>query len=165
MRTDGKGARGATDPSQGEALPAAWPALFEAYCHAIDARDLEALRGVFVPDCEVRYGEVEVRGLDALREYLSEQLARFSDTRHSLGRVTRLGERRGDWARARIEAWHRFPERDGRRRPDLTLHGHFDSRFVETPWGWRIAVHLGAAERRVDGSGEGRADGSGAGSR
>ena len=123
--------------------------LLEAYCRRIDARDFEGLEAVFAADCVVRYGDVDLVGLPALLDYLKAQLVGFAETRHDLGQVE---ERAADTTLAKIVAWHRFHPRKGRTRPDLTLHGRFESRFVETPAGLRIASHLGSEDRREEGA-------------
>ena len=139
-----------------------WTKLLENYCRLIDARDFSGLDAVFVPDCDVYYGEVGIRGLHALREYLEGQFVRFESTRHTLGTVEALDRTVGSegldasggptGTMARIEAWHRFHPGSEKHRPDLTLLGRFESRFVETPDGWRIAEHRGSEDDRVAGS-------------
>ena len=132
-----------------EARRTACEALLETYCRRIDARDFDGLGAVFAADCVVRYGEEELAGLPALLAYLEAQLAGFAETRHELGRVE---ARSDDSTLAKIVAWHRFRPRKGRTRPELTLHGRFESRFVETPAGLRIVSHLGSEDRREEGA-------------
>ena len=128
-----------------------WESLLRDYCQRIDLRDFEGLAEVVTSDCEIHYGDVSLRGLSALRDYLEGQFERFAATRHDLGSVEAVDLGVGVHATlARIEAWHRFHPREGKRRPDLTIFGRFESRFVETSSGWRIAVHRGSEDERLD---------------
>ena len=123
--------------------------LLGEYCRRIDSRDLEGLSAVFTPNCQVSYGDVHLNGLPALRLFLQRELARFASTRHELVSFERLDS--GDAGlrgRSKIEAWHRFVTRTDRPRPDLTIFGHFESNFVPTPTGLRIAKHLGVEDDR-----------------
>lgn len=126
--------------------------LLRDYCRRIDARDLEGLRAVFISDCHVSYGDVHLEGLPALRDFLRKELARFASTRHTLVSFEHLDSGDGPLrGRSRIEAWHRFVPRPDRPRPDLTIFGHFESDFVATPMGLRIAAHRGVEDDRKTG--------------
>ena len=126
--------------------------LLRDYCRRIDARDLEGLSAVFTSDCHVSYGDVHLHGLPALRAFLQRELARFASTRHTLVSFERLGPGAGPLrGRSRIEAWHRFVPRADRPRADLTIFGHFESDFVPTPMGLRIAEHRGIEDDRKAG--------------
>ncbi len=126
--------------------------LVRDYCRRIDARDLEGLAAVFTPECRVSYGDVHLDGLPALRAFLQQELARFAATRHTLASFDVIESSDAPLrGRSRIEAWHRFVPRPDRPRADLTIFGHFESDFVVTPMGLRIAEHRGVEDDRKTG--------------
>lgn len=126
--------------------------LLRDYCRRIDARDIEGLSAVFTADCRVSYGDRHLEGLPALRIFLHKELARFASTRHTLVSFEVIGSSDAPLrGRSGIEAWHRFVPRADRPRADLTIFGHFESDFVATPMGLRIALHRGVEDDRRTG--------------
>ncbi len=112
--------------------------LLHAYCESLDSMDLDRLRAVFAPDCEVAFGpdvRLNANGVEALVAALA-RLWRWRRTSHHLSnvRITFDDPDSADVV-SYVIAWHE--------RPDLstaTLYGVYRDRVVRTPDGWRIAA-------------------------
>jgi ketosteroid isomerase-like protein len=124
--------------------------LVGAYAAAVDARDLEALRGLFLPDATMTVrrgmGESEVhRGHEGLAGVI-EALAPFELTLHEVSglvfEVAPVGE--DGVAEATGEAVcvaHHVRRGNGREADDLVLHGRYSDRFRRCDDGaWRFAA-------------------------
>jgi nuclear transport factor 2 (NTF2) superfamily protein len=55
-------------------------ALVDMFAKVTTSRDADAFVEGFTEDCVVRFNTTEVRGRDALREFMASRFARFSDS-------------------------------------------------------------------------------------
>lgn len=115
--------------------------LVGAHAVAVDARDLEALRGLFLPDATlaVRRGEAEPevhRGHEGLAGVM-EALAPFELTLHEVSSVVFEVEPSGEEATGEsVCVAHHV-----RRGEDLVLHGRYSDRYKRGMDGrWRFAT-------------------------
>ncbi len=149
---------------------AALTRLVGAYASAVDGRDLDALRGLFVPDATVtvRRGDAEPQvfsGREGLADVI-KALAPFELTLHEVSSLTvefRPGGEEGPGAEEAIGecvvvAHHVRSVGDGDEGPreasDLVLHGRYSDRFRRGDDGeWRFASRelrvLWTEKRRV----------------
>jgi ketosteroid isomerase-like protein len=119
--------------------------LLAAYASAVDARDLDALRDLFVADATltVRRGEAEpqvFRGRAELSGVI-EALAPFELTLHEVSSVDLAVDPGGAEASARsVCVAHHLRRGEGREASDLVLHGRYSDRFRRDADGaWRFA--------------------------
>jgi ketosteroid isomerase-like protein len=113
--------------------------LLIRYAAAIDQKDMDAMRALFVPEVEaVGFGRETIRGLDAWVAFVNRQIAHFHATQHMLG--PQLAEIDGDEANTRtdLQATHWMSEPKGE---VFTLWGSYLTRMQRTPDGWRISRH------------------------
>ena len=122
--------------------------LVGAYAAAVDGRDLEALRGLFLADATltVRRGEAEpqvLSGPDGLAAAL-EAVAPFEHTLHEVSSPAFEVEASGEEASGECVgvAHHvRSTADDGRTGDDLVLYGRYFDRFRRDEDGtWRFAT-------------------------
>lgn len=120
--------------------------LLAAYAAAVDARDLDALRDLFLADATlaVRRGEGEpqvFRGRAELSGVI-EALAPFELTLHEVSSAAFAVEPGGAEATAQsVCVAHHVRRGDGREGSDLVLHGRYSDRFRRDADGaWRFAA-------------------------
>ena len=135
--------------------------LVAAYAAAVDGRDLDALRVLFLPDAtlSVRRGrrEPEVhRGHAALADAI-EALGAFEMTLHEVSSVLVEPDEDGEGARGTsVCVAHHVRRAEGeetaREAEDLILHGRYTDRFARDEQGrWRFAtreLHVLWTEKR-----------------
>lgn len=111
--------------------------LTAVYCFALDEKDFEKLRDVFLPDASAQLGSSSQDGVDEIIDRISGTLDRFDGSQHMVG--THQVEIDGDTATCRcyLQAQHMRPA--GEEPPLLTVGGRYEDRLVRTPEGWRIA--------------------------
>jgi 3-phenylpropionate/cinnamic acid dioxygenase small subunit len=108
------------------------------YAIALDRRDWESLRGVFLPDVSVDYpGDVHLDGFENVRDYCDRALSRFRTTQHLLGNPVVVVV--GDSATASVTLQASHVTGNGDEGDVYTLWGTYYDRLVRTPAGWRIA--------------------------
>lgn len=111
--------------------------LAARYAAAVDLRDFERLREVFVDDCRLDTGRSVREGVDAVIEAM-RGLLRYEATSHVVGQQlldTVDGEVHGlTWCTA-----HHLRTDDGDR-TDTVMHIRYHDRFVRVDDGWRIAT-------------------------
>jgi hypothetical protein len=121
--------------------------LVVAYAAAVDRRDLEALRALFLPDATLTVrrggGEPEVhRGHEGLANVIG-MLGRFEATMHEVSGLVVEWEG-GEAEEARGESVcvaHHVSRGEGREAADLILHGSYSDRFARDERGaWRFAA-------------------------
>lgn len=142
--------------------------LVSAYAAAVDRRDLEALRGLFLPDATLAVrrgeGEPEVHRGHAGLAAVVEMLGQFEATLHEVsGLVIEWDE--GDAAAAGVDpaeevagavtagrepdeargesvcVAHHITRAEGHEGSDLILHGRYTDRFARDERGaWRFAA-------------------------
>ena len=107
------------------------------YCWALDEKDFDRLRSVFLPEATARLGSSSQDGIEEIIRRVSTTLARFVGSQHMVS--THQIEIDGDAAicRCYLHAQHVRPP--GEEPPLLTVGGRYEDRFVRTPDGWRIA--------------------------
>lgn len=111
--------------------------LTAAYCWALDTRDYERLRAVFLPNATARLGSVAQTGIDEIIERVGTSLSRFDASQHMVS--THEIEITGDEATCRcyLHAQHVRPAGE---EPGLfTVGGCYEDRLVRMRDGWRIA--------------------------
>jgi ketosteroid isomerase-like protein len=116
-----------------------------AYAAAVDGRDLEALRGLFLPDATlaVRRGDraPEVHeGHAGLADAIA-MLGAFEATLHEVSSVIFEIDEDGFGASGTsVCVAHHVRRREGREAEDLVLHGRYTDRFAREESGrWRFA--------------------------
>ena len=114
-------------------------ALITDYCHAIDARDFDALDQIFTPDAFIDYSPTGgAKGsLGEIKLYLETALSKFATMQHFAGN-TRL-RLNGDTASGRTMLFNPMViERDGE--PHVFFVGAaYNDEFLRTGEGWRIS--------------------------
>jgi SnoaL-like domain len=112
------------------------------YARATDWLETERHRDVFVTDCVFASPHSgDVRGIDAVVDWMNRALAPFEATQHLIGNIaiTFTGATTAD-AVSYVRAWHRYADGE---RPDMVLWGEYHDRWVQLDGEWRIQ------ERRV----------------
>jgi len=107
-----------------------------AYTWALDGKDFEALRDVFLPDATAELGR-HLEGIDAIIERIAGALGPLDDSQHLIGNhQVRLD---GDQATCRcyLQAQHVRAAAEGG--PNFIIAGRYEDRLRRTPAGWRIA--------------------------
>lgn len=107
------------------------------YCWAIDERDWDTLRQVFVPDATAELGNGTEQGVDAIIGRISGVLSVLDRSQHIVAnhRVRLDGDRAT--CRCYLQAQHvRKAAAAGR---NYVVAGRYEDDLVRTPDGWRIA--------------------------
>lgn len=107
------------------------------YCHALDARDFEALRAVFLPDATADLAGVDAIGVDAIIRRCRETLERCDATQHLVG--NHLVTLEGDDGVSECEVHAQHVRRGADGGSTFTLGGRYRDRVVRAADGWRIA--------------------------
>jgi ketosteroid isomerase-like protein len=119
--------------------------LLAAYAAAVDARDLEALRHLFLPDATlaVRRGDgaPEVHEGHAGLADVIAMLSAFEATLHEVSSViVEIDEDGASASGTSVCVAHHVRRREGREGEDLVLHGRYTDRFARDGEGaWRFA--------------------------
>jgi 3-phenylpropionate/cinnamic acid dioxygenase small subunit len=108
------------------------------YCTALDARDYDALRSIFVADATARLGGIDEIGIDAIIERCRRNLDPCNATQHLVGNHLVTLDRDTATAECEVQAQHVRRGVDGG--SAFTLGGRYHDRVARTPAGWRI-VH------------------------
>ncbi len=120
--------------------------LVGAYASAVDARDLEALRALFLADAAltVRRGEEEPQAFEGHRGLggVIEALAPFEATLHEVSSLAfAVGPSRVEATGESVCVAHHLRRGEGREAADLVLHGRYSDRFRRGADGaWRFAA-------------------------
>lgn len=106
------------------------------YCRAVDARDHEALRDLFVPHATARLADDDLVGVDAIIEQCRVTLDPLDVTQHLVG--GHLVTIDGDAATSEcdLQAQHVRKGTEGGSR--FLLGGRYRDRCIRTADGWRI---------------------------
>lgn len=109
-----------------------------AYTWALDTKQLERLRDVFLPDATAMLRGVECNGVDAIIERIGGSILRLDATQHLVGNHQVVID--GDTAthRCHLQSQHVKVGTPGG--DNYIVGGDYDDRLVRTPAGWRI-VH------------------------
>jgi hypothetical protein len=112
--------------------------LAARYAAAVDLRDFERLREVFVADCRLDTGRSVRSGIDEVIDAM-QGLLRYEATSHLVGQqlLERIGDDLGGLTYCTA---HHLTASDGAgsTRTDTVMHIRYHDRFVRTDAGWRI---------------------------
>lgn len=106
------------------------------YCWALDTKDFEQLREVFVPDATARLGGSDQAGIDEIIERVSTALSRFEASQHLIGTYQITVDGDSATSRAHLQAQHIWPP--GHEHRHLMVGGKYEDELVRTAEGWRI---------------------------
>jgi 3-phenylpropionate/cinnamic acid dioxygenase small subunit len=108
-----------------------------AYCWALDTRQWEDLRNVFLPDAKAVLGGSDLDGIDAIIARVQQALMPLDDSQHMVS--THQIHIDGDRATSRcyLQAQHVRHAAPGG--PNFIVAGRYQDELVRTPHGWRIA--------------------------
>jgi ketosteroid isomerase-like protein len=111
--------------------------LTHDYCWALDTRDWERLRLIFLPDVVAHLGAGGQRGVDEVIARTSSALSRLDVSQHTVS--THDVNITGDSATGRcyLHAQHVLRGTPGG--DNFVIGGRYDDRYVRTSAGWRIA--------------------------
>ena len=106
------------------------------YCHAVDARDYDALHDVFVANATACLAGRNEIGLEAIIARCRRVLDPCNATQHLVG--NHLVTLDGDTATAQCEVQAQHVRRGVDGGSTFTLGGRYRDRLTRTPAGWRI---------------------------
>ncbi len=111
-------------------------ALTIAYTWALDRKEFERLRDVFLPDATARLGGVDCAGIDAIIARISSALSPLDDSQHLIGNHEVVLDGDHGTSRCYLQAQHVRREAGGS--PNYIVAGRYEDQVVLTPAGWRI---------------------------
>jgi hypothetical protein len=118
--------------------------LSNRYAVAVDRRDFDVLREIFVPDCSLDTGRSQRSGIDAVLEAM-RGLLRYQTTSHVVGQhVVEVFDADKASTVTYCTAHHLSVADDAGVQTDKVMHIHYYDECVRTDRGWRIA------QRRLD---------------
>ena len=107
------------------------------YCRALDTKDWEALRDVFVPDATGDLGGGATRiGADEIIARISKALSLLDESQHLVGNHEVVVD--GDTATHRCYLQAQHVRKDAVDGPNYIVAGRYEDEFVRTEAGWRI---------------------------
>jgi hypothetical protein len=108
-----------------------------AYTWALDTKQFDDLRRVFLPEATANLRGIECDGLDAIIDRIAKSIARLDATQHIVSNhqvaVT------GDTATSRCHLQSQHVRRGTEGGDNYVIGGYYSDRLVRTPAGWRIA--------------------------
>lgn len=107
------------------------------YTWALDTKQLDLLRDVFLPDATAMLRGVECNGIDAIIERIGGAILRLDATQHLVGNHRVRVD--GDAATHRCHLQSQHVKHGTEGGDNFIVGGYYDDRFVRTPDGWRIA--------------------------
>lgn len=107
------------------------------YTWALDTKQLDLLRDVFLPDATGMLRGVECNGVDAIIERIGGAILRLDATQHMVGNHQVRVD--GDTATHRCHLQSQHVKHGTPGGDNFIVGGYYDDRFVRTPAGWRIA--------------------------
>ncbi len=107
-----------------------------AYTWALDTKNLDALRDVFLPDATAMLRGVACTGVDEIIARIGGAILRLDHTQHLVGNHQVIVD--GDTAthRCHLQSQHVKAGTEGG--DNYIVGGHYDDQVVRTPDGWRI---------------------------
>jgi ketosteroid isomerase-like protein len=108
-----------------------------AYTWALDTKQLDALRDVFVPDATAMLRGVACDGVEAIIERIGGAILRLDATQHLVANHQVHVD--GDTATHRCQLHSQHVKSGTPGGDNLVVGGYYDDRLVRTPGGWRIA--------------------------
>jgi hypothetical protein len=111
-----------------------------AYTWALDTKNVEGLRQVFLPNATAMLRGVECDGVDAIIARIGGAILRLDHTQHFVG--NHQVEVKGDVAthRCQLQSQHVTAGTEGG--DNYIVGGYYEDRLERTPDGWRIAHRL-----------------------
>lgn len=113
--------------------------LTVVYCWALDTREFEKLREIFLEDCTALYGPRELLGVQAVMDRCRQALAPLDASQHMVTnhRINIDGDRAT--SRCYFHAQHvRGAAAVGDASPNFIVAGHYNDDLVRSADGWRI---------------------------
>jgi 3-phenylpropionate/cinnamic acid dioxygenase small subunit len=111
--------------------------LLARYSTALDSRDWELLREVFVPDASCDYGSLgHPRSVEEIIALVRGTLDGLDATEHLIGNVVAAVD--GDEATAEAYVIAQHMRRGARGGDDYLIGARYSDRLARTPDGWRI---------------------------
>ena len=112
--------------------------LLARYSTALDSRDWELLRDVFVPDADCEYGALgHPHGVDEIIALVRATLDGLDATQHLVGNIVVSVD--GDAATAEAYLIAQHIRRGAAGGDDYLIGGRYSDLLARTPAGWRIA--------------------------
>jgi ketosteroid isomerase-like protein len=106
-----------------------------AYCWALDSKDWEALRSVFLPDATARLGD-ERDGIESIIARVSGALGALDSSQHLISNHQVAVD--GDTATCRCYLQAQHVRRSAEGSPNYIVAGRYLDRLIRTTEGWRI---------------------------
>ena len=106
-----------------------------AYCWAIDSKDWEALRSIFVPEATALLGD-ERDGIESIITRISTALGHLDASQHIISNHQIVLD--GDAATSRCYLQAQHVRRAAEGSPNYIVAGRYLDSVVRTPAGWRI---------------------------
>jgi hypothetical protein len=111
--------------------------LAVAYTWALDTKQLDLLRDVFVADATAMLRGVECTGVDSIIERIGGAVLRLDATQHLVGNHQVRVSGDAGTHRCQLQSQHvKAPTSGG---DTFVVGGFYDDRVVRTPAGWRIS--------------------------
>ena len=107
------------------------------YCWALDDRNFDDLRQVFLPEATATLGGVDCVGIDAIIDRIDRALTPLDASQHLIGTHQVVLDGDGATARCYLHAQHVKRGTEGG--DNFVVAGIYADRLVRTPDGWRIA--------------------------
>jgi len=110
------------------------------YTWALDSKNIDDLRNVFLPDATAMLRGVECAGADAIIARIGGAVLRLDATQHLVSNHQVHVE--GDAATHRCQLQSQHVMRGTEGGENYIVGGYYEDRLVRTPDGWRIAHRL-----------------------
>ena len=107
------------------------------YCTALDTKDFEGLRRVFVPEATARLGDTDHDGVDDIIERCRSALHRLDSSQHMVTNHRVVVD--GDRATCTCQFQAQHTRASAASGANYTIAGRYDDDLVCTPEGWRIS--------------------------
>ncbi len=110
------------------------------YTWALDTKNVEELRNVFLPDATAMLRGVECAGVDAIISRIGGSILRLDCTQHLVGNHQVSVDGDSGTHRCHLHSQHVRAGTEGG--DNYIVGGYYEDRVVRTPDGWRIAHRL-----------------------
>jgi hypothetical protein len=110
------------------------------YAWALDTKNIDDLRNVFLPDATALLRSVECDGVDAIISRIGGAVLRLDATQHLVGNHQVVVD--GDTATHRCQLQSQHVKRGTEGGDNYIVGGYYEDRLVRTPDGWRVAHRL-----------------------
>jgi SnoaL-like domain len=106
-----------------------------AYCWALDSKEFEDLRSIFVPEATAMLGG-ERSGIESIIERVTQALSSLDSSQHIISNHQIKVD--GDSATCRCYLHAQHVRRAAEGSPNYIVAGRYIDRLTRTPEGWRI---------------------------